>query len=160
MILYHGSNIEVKIPKLIFTNKGKDFGTAFYLTPIKEQAERMARRKSKMDKTGIPTISVFEWNEDISDLSFKDFKNNDNEWLNMILMCRKNLKYNHGYDIVKGKIADDKVGITISLVLEGMISIEDAIKKLKYQKINSQFAFCTEKSLISLRFIKSYEVSV
>ena len=44
MILYHGSDIEVNNPIIIKTEKGRDFGCAFYLTPIKEQAERMAKR--------------------------------------------------------------------------------------------------------------------
>ena len=46
MILYHGSDVEVKDPKIIKSEKGRDFGCAFYLTPIKEQAERMAKLAS------------------------------------------------------------------------------------------------------------------
>ena len=63
MILYHGSDIEVKNPKIIKSEKGRDFGCAFYLTPIKEQAERMARRKQRMNKSSLAVVSVFEWNE-------------------------------------------------------------------------------------------------
>ena len=37
MILYHGSIVEIKIPKIITSEKGRDFGFAFYLTPIKEK---------------------------------------------------------------------------------------------------------------------------
>ena len=48
MILYHGSDVVVTNPKLLATEKGKDFGIAFYLTPIKDQAERMAKRKAKL----------------------------------------------------------------------------------------------------------------
>lgn len=48
MILYHGSDTLVKEPRIIRSEKGKDFGFAFYLTPIKAQAERMARRKQKV----------------------------------------------------------------------------------------------------------------
>ena len=51
MILYHGSNVKVKTPKIIQSEKGKDFGCGFYLTPIKEQAERMAKRKQKINKS-------------------------------------------------------------------------------------------------------------
>ena len=30
MILYHGSDVEVKKPKIIYSEKGKDFGCAFF----------------------------------------------------------------------------------------------------------------------------------
>ena len=44
MILYHGSNVEVKEIDLSRSEVGKDFGVGFYLTASKEQAERMASR--------------------------------------------------------------------------------------------------------------------
>ena len=158
MILYHGSDIEVNNPKIIKTEKGRDFGCAFYLTPIKEQAERMAKRKQRMNKSSSAIVSVFEWNEkDIKDLKFMSFKNPDLEWLEMIIKCRTNPSFNHGYDIVEGKIADDNVGETILFVIDGIIKKEDAVERLKFQKINSQIAFCSEKSLKLLKFMKSYE---
>ena len=80
MILYHGSDIKVTKPKIIITDKGRDFGPAFYLTPIKEQAERMAKRKSKLNKSKHAIISVFEWDEKASlKLKFKKFKDADLE---------------------------------------------------------------------------------
>ncbi len=158
MILYHGSNVLVKEPKIIKTEKGRDFGFAFYLTPIKEQAERMAKRKQKQKPGSKPIVSVFEWNEDTQSLNYKDYPKPDGEWLDIILKCRGNIKYIHGYDIVEGKIADDSVGETVEYVLAGIMRREDAIERLKFQKINSQIAFCTERALETLRYIESYEV--
>ena len=157
MILYHGSNIEVSKPEIIKTIKGRDFGGGFYLTPIKKQAERMAKRKQKVDG-GSAIVSVFEWDKDISDLKYKNFKSPNLEWLNMIVACRSNPTYKHSLDIVEGKIADDTVGSTVNFVVNGVIKKEDAIERLKFQEINSQLAFCTEKALKHIRFIKSYEV--
>ena len=159
MILYHGSNTIVENPVLIKTERGRDFGVAFYLTPIKNQAERMAIRKQKEKKDIGPIVSVFEWDEDVNFLKYKKFANPDIEWLDMILLCRTNAKYNHGYDIVEGKIADDSVGETVLFVMEGIISKEQAIERLKFQKINSQIAFCSNEALKHLKFIKSYEVN-
>ena len=159
MILYHGSDLEVKDPKIIKTEKGRDFGCAFYLTPIKEQAERMAKRKQKMNKSDTAIVSVFEMDEKmVNALKYKKFSNPDLEWLEMIIQCRTNSKYNHGYDIVEGKIADDSVGETILFVIDGIIKKEDALERLKFQKINSQIAFCSEESLKLLIFVNSYEV--
>ena len=159
MILYHGSDVEVKNPKIIKSEKGRDFGCAFYVTPIKEQAERMAKRKQRMNKSTSAIVSVFEFNEkEVSNLKYKLFKNPDLEWLDMIIECRTNPSFIHGYDIVEGKIADDSVGETILFVIDGVIKKEDALERLKFQKINSQVAFCSEDSLKLINFTSSYEV--
>ena len=158
MILYHGSFVEIKDPKIIISEKGRDFGFGFYLTPIKEQAERMAKRKQRITRCNKAFVSVFEWDENVEELDYKKFVNPDLDWLDLIVKCRSNASYVHGYDIVEGKIADDTVGETVLFVLEGVMRKEDAIERLKYQKINSQIAFCTERALKHLKFIKSYEV--
>ena len=153
MILYHGSDVEVKNPTIIKSEKGRDFGCAFYLTPIKGQAERMAKRKQRMNNSPHAIVSIYNWNEkDKNNLKYKLFNNPDLEWLEMIIECRTNPSYEHGYDIVEGKIADDAVGETVLFVIEGIIKKEEAIERLKFQKINSQIAFCTEKSLKQLMF--------
>ena len=162
MILYHGSNVEVKDPKVPKTDKGRDFGPAFYVTPIKEQAERMAKRKQLQAKIGgedtVATVSVFEWDGNVKDKKYKKFDNANMEWLEMIIKCRTNPSYKHEFDIVEGKIADDSVGETVSICVSGFISKEQAIDKLKFQKINSQIAFCNDEVCKELKFVKSYEV--
>jgi hypothetical protein len=50
MILYHGSNIKIIDVDLSKARPFKDFGQGFYLTEIREQAERMA--------VGLPIDSV------------------------------------------------------------------------------------------------------
>ena len=147
MILYHGSNVEVKNPCIIVSDKGRDFGFAFYVTPIKEQAERMAKRKQKLTHSSQAIVSVFEWDEKVDGLSYKRFDKPDLKWLEMIICCRSDINFVHGYDIVEGKIADDSVGETVLFVIEGVMRKEDALEKLKYQKINSQLAFCTNNHL-------------
>ena len=159
MILYHGSDVKVKNPRIIKTEKGRDFGCAFYLTPIKEQAERMAKRKQRMNKSASAIVSVFEYDETkIKNLKYKQFNNPDMEWLDMIIQCRTDSNYVHGFDIVEGKIADDSVGETILFVIDGVIKKADALERLRFQKINSQVAFCSEESLKLLGFKESYEV--
>ena len=67
-------------------------------------------------------------------------------------------QFYHGFDIVTGKIANDNVGETIAYVLAGVMRKEDALERLKFQKINNQFAFCTEKAISFLKFDSSYTV--
>ena len=122
---------------IIQTEKGRDFGCAFYLTPIKEQAERMAKRKQRMNRSDFAIVSVFEFDEkNIQGLKCKRFSDPDLEWLDMIIECRTNPSFKHGYDIVEGKIADDSVGETILFVIDGVMKKEDALERLKFQKIN------------------------
>ena len=75
----------------------------------------------------------------------------------MVLKCRSDISYKHKFDIVIGKIANDNVGETVSYVMQGIMRKEDAVKRLKFEKINNQIAFCTEKAIGYLNFIKSYE---
>lgn len=158
MILYHGSYVVVKEPDLKFSARGKDFGPAFYLTPIKEQAERMASRKKLLMKSNEAIVIIFEWDENLDNLSYKSFEKPNEEWLDLIINCRSNPKYKHNLDIVEGKIADDSVGVTVLLYMDGVITKEQTIERLKYQEINSQIAFCSDKSLKGLKFLDSYEV--
>ena len=42
--LYHGSNVDIKEINLAMCRPYKDFGQGFYLTVLREQAEKMAKR--------------------------------------------------------------------------------------------------------------------
>lgn len=160
MIVYHGTTLEITSPKIILSEKGRDFGAAFYTTDIREQAERWAIRKCKLmlnkNKNSKAVLNLYEWDKScLEKLNTKIFDTPDMDWLEMILQCRQNPTYKHGYDIVIGKVADDNVGETVSYVQQGIMRKEDAVERLKFEKINNQIAFCTEKSLLTLIFKKS-----
>ena len=80
------------------------------------------------------------------------------DWLDMVVACRSNPGYVHGFDVVTGKIANDNVGETIAYVVAGVMRKEDALERLRFQQINNQFAFCTEKALSYLTFESSCTV--
>ncbi|MGP1475192.1 MAG: DUF3990 domain-containing protein [Treponema sp.] len=164
MIVYNGSSTKIEKPKIIIQEKGRDFGFGFYTTTVKKQAERWALRtarldslKSKSRKDAIVNIYYFD-EKQTELLNTKDFTNSDLEWLEFIVHCRSNLSYNHNFDIVSGKIADDRVGETIEYVLAGVMRKEDAVERLRFEKINNQICFCTEDSLKLLSFKESYTV--
>lgn len=165
MILFHGSTLPVKNPIIIRSDIGRDFGYAFYVTEIQEQAERWATRKTLIEQRNghidtLPIVSVYQFDASAAQKSMKirDFPEANLDWLEMILACRGNPNYTHGYDIVSGKIADDNVGATVTFVQHGIMRKEDALERLKFQKINSQIAFCTEQALRFLTFNQSYQV--
>lgn len=163
MILYHGSTVEVKNPKILTNEIGRDFGFAFYTTDIKEQAERWALRKAKLanrrEKGHKAVVSIYEWNEK-SGLDVHSFSGPSMEWLEMVVKCRSDIFYHHGHDVVIGNIADDNVGETVSYVLQGIMRKEDAVERLKFEQINNQIAFCSENAIKELVYKGCYEIEV
>ncbi|MCM1102812.1 MAG: DUF3990 domain-containing protein [Clostridium sp.] len=164
MIVYHGTTLEVTEPRIIRSEIGRDFGFAFYTTDIKEQAERWTVRKARIEtrkthRKCIAVVNRYEWTKE-NGMTVLEMDGASMEWLDMVVNCRSNLEYCHNYDIVCGKIANDSVGETISYVVQGIMRKEDALERLKFEKINNQIAFCTERSLYSLKFLNSYEVEV
>lgn len=163
MILYHGSIIEVSNPEILRSEIGRDFGFAFYTTDIKQQAERWAVRKAKIanrkGKGNRGIVNIYEWNEN-STLDILQFSGPSMQWLELVVQCRSNISFSHGHDIVIGNIADDNVGETVSYVLQGIMRKEDAVERLKFEKINNQIAFCTETSLKELSYKGFYQLEV
>ena len=162
MILYHGTTVEIKKPEIITSEIGRDFGFAFYTTKIKEQAERWAIRRAKIQSRKnksqvMPIVNIYEW-KGVGELSAKNFDDASMEWLDMVVKCRSDIEYKHGFDIVCGKIANDNVGETVSYVIQGIMRKEDAVERLRFEKINNQIAFCTKKALSTLEFVESYVV--
>lgn len=160
MIVYHGTTLEIQKPRIIMSEMGRDFGFAFYTTDIKEQAERWAIRKAKIEsrrqkKSISAVVNIYDW-KDTPNLSVKEFEGASMEWLDLIVNCRSNTSFKHPYDIVIGKIANDNVGETVSYVIQKIMRREDAIERLKFEKINNQIAFCTERALNQLEFVESY----
>ncbi len=164
MILYHGTTLEIKEPKIIKNEIGRDFGFAFYTTDIKEQAERWAVRRAKIEskktkKEISAIVNIYEWTPS-QKLNEKHFDGASMEWLDLVVKCRSEIAFTHGYDIVSGKIANDNVGETVSYVIQGIMRKEDAVERLKFEKINNQIAFCSEVALKELKFVESYTMEV
>jgi hypothetical protein len=164
MKLYHGSTIIVDVPRIIKTEAGRDFGTGFYTTGIKDQAIRWAKRKALIElrrsHAAKAVISIYEFDEaNYQYLKAIHFPEPSAEWLKMVCVCRSDKDYIHGYDIITGKIANDNVGETVSYVVQGIMRPEDALEKLRFERINDQICFSTEKALSCLRYIGFEEVS-
>jgi len=165
MILYHGGLSVVEMPNIALGRQKVDFGKGFYLTDIKEQAVRWAnRRKRQMSKRGF--LNIYEYIEN-SDLKIKKFDGYNEEWLDFVVLNRTNdsNKIIDDYDIVIGNVADDEVIVAIDTYIEQLekgrtneYSKLALIAELKYSKPNNQYAFKTDKSLISLKYIEAEEV--
>ena len=62
MIVYHGSNTEIKEIDLAKSKLGLDFGKGFYVTSIREQAEIWARKRCAREG-GEAIVSGFKFRE-------------------------------------------------------------------------------------------------
>lgn len=160
MKLYHGSNVEVRNPKILESDRKLDFGTGFYLTTSYEQAEKWAVLTAKRRNYGKPFISVFEYDEEGSnELSVLKFQNADEKWLRFVSANRKNLSEKNDYDVVIGPVANDRTMPVISLFFEGVYTEEETVKRLLPQKLKDQIVFKTKKSLQYLKFVEVVEVN-
>ncbi len=59
---------------------------------------------------------------------------------------------------IMSRKGNDNVGETVSYVMQGIMRKEDAVSRLKFEKVNNQIAFCSEAALSQLVFVSSYIV--
>lgn len=147
MTVYHGGYMAVKQPEIRKSRNTKDFGTGFYCTVIKEQAQRWARRYDTK------VVSIYEVRLRPT-LKIKEFKDMTNEWLNFIIACRSGIP--HDFDIVIGAMADDQIYNYISDYMEGTITREQFWVMAKFKYPTHQINFCTQEALKCLQY-RDYE---
>lgn len=125
MTVYHGGCQAVERPDIRVNKNTKDFGTGFYCTVIKEQAQRWARRYNTK------IVSIYDVRIP-SGLKVLEFKEMTEEWLDFIVTCRNG--QSHDYDIVIGTMADDQIYTYVSDYIDGTITREQfwVLAKFKY----------------------------
>ena len=146
MILYHGSNVEVKEPILLKVQRELDFGKGFYTTSDMEQAARWAWRTAKRRGESNAFVTVYEVNEDeLKNIRLLSFDSPNVEWLNLEYIAEN-------WDIISGPVADDQTAQVIDLYLEGAYDEEEAIRRFLTQRLKDQYAFKTKEALKLLIF--------
>jgi hypothetical protein len=144
MILYHGSYVAIEKPDLSISRLRTDFGKGFYLTPLKEQAERWSQRFRR--ERGDAVVSLYEFLPKFDDkrslnIKILEFNEHNMEWLNFITSCRLGKPVDIEWDLVIGGVANDKVFDTLQLYFDELIRAEEAIGRLRYNKPNFQYCF-------------------
>ena len=153
MILYHGSNVEVKEPILLKVQRELDFGKGFYTTSDMEQAARWAWRTAKRRGESNAFVTVYEVNEDErKKIRILSFDSPNVEWLNLVVKNRKGEYIAENWDIISGPVADDQTAQVIDLYLEGAYDEEEAIRRFLTQRLKDQYAFKTKEALKLLIF--------
>lgn len=151
MILYHGSNVEVRCPVLTHSRTSLDFGAGFYLTTDYEQAGKWAARVTKVRASGEPTVSVFETDESLWEkLSVLRFDGANLAWLRTVVGNRIGKPVAGTYDVITGPVADDRTIDIINQYILGTFPEEIAIQLLLPRKFKDQWVMKTEAALSSL----------
>ena len=155
--VFHGSFTKVDKPDLSFSRKTLDFGTGFYVTPVQEQAVDWAMRWLRRNRPAIVNSYVFH-DEMLPELGarVKDFPFYDLEWLRFVADNRAGVQQDL-YDVVRGGIANDKVFNTLELFFERLISEDEALARLKFEKPNHQICIRRQELIDRLLVFESAE---
>ncbi|NBI13172.1 DUF3990 domain-containing protein [[Haemophilus] felis] len=156
MQLYHGSNEEIKQPKIRQNLRALDFGGGFYLTSNIQQAQRWSHVVTKRRQQGSATVNCYLLDKKIfTELSVLHFNAADEDWLEFVVANRKMLPMPQQYDLVIGPVADDATLPVIDDYMDGKYTKEEAIVRLLPQNLTDQYAFLTENALTYLSFLRS-----
>ena len=159
MIIYHGTTMMIKNPDVFHSYRNLDFGKGFYVTTVKKQAERWAFRKAEMTFSSTGIVNVYQMKDILPDISIKSFPDDLNEWIDFVCACRDGSLIYKEYDIIKGKVADDRVYRVVNLYRTGVWDKKRAIEEMKPYEIYDQIAFISQKAIDALVvFQSSYEV--
>ena len=156
MILYHGSNLEVRQPRILERLRALDFGAGFYTTSSREQAIKWAGAVVKRRRSGIQCVGTYFLDETaLNGLRVLKFDSPSGDWLDFVVANRKELPIPNSYDLVIGPVANDSTLPVIDDYMDGRYTKEEAVARLLPQKLTDQYAFLTDKALSFLTFRES-----
>ncbi|MFP3153925.1 DUF3990 domain-containing protein [Lachnospiraceae bacterium ZAX-1] len=156
LTLYHGSNLEIREPRLIKQTRGLDFGTGFYLTTSEDQAKKFSEIIVNRRKGGFATVNVYEFDMAQAEqtLNICHFTETSSKWLEFVKDNRLKQYTGEKYDIVIGAVANDDVLPTIILYINGGLSTELTIGALKTRKLVDQICLKSERAITLLKFLR------
>ena len=160
MKLFHGSTLRIEAPRVDVGRRHLDFGPGFYLTDLREQAERWACRPANAGKTHV--LNVYEWSFAAAaapEVRYRRFPEYDDDWLDFVVDNRRGGRAWEGFDIVEGGIANDRVFNTVELYAAGLTPKEDTLRKLRLERPNNQICILSQSVLDRfLRFVEAVQL--
>ena len=157
MIVYHGSNVVVKEPKILKPNRELDFGNGFYMTTNLDQAIAFAKRVTRNRGVGTATVSVYEIDVNVAFplCEVVKFDGVSDAWLDFVCDNRDGAYSGPAYDFAFGPVANDDVYRTLYLYRAGEIDREETFKRLKVKTLYNQLVFATPLALSFIHFKRS-----
>lgn len=143
--IYHASTERVEKPDCSKGRSNLDFGRGFYLTDIYDQACMWAHRRALRDNaTAMLNVYTLDRNALLAEANAKFFSSYDEEWLAFIVACRSGEPVWQEYDYIEGGVANDRVINTVSMYMQGYMSKEKALERLRYLKPNNQICIINQ----------------
>ncbi len=105
MLVYHSSDQCFTNPDVAHSREALDFGKGFYVTRLKEQAEKYANRFLRIGSDAY--LHIFEYSPDPV-MKVKIFGAYDEEWLDFVCNCRKGNDIYKEYDIIEEELPTTK----------------------------------------------------
>ena len=156
MIVYHGSNTVICQPDVLHSYRPLDFGKGFYVTDNLTQAEQWAIRKCLIIGEGTAAVNEYQFNEDYSGLKVKTFDNDLIEWIDFVCLCRDGSDIYKQYDIIIGRVANDKVFRVVDRYHSSEWDRDKALKEIRVYPNYSQISFVTQKAVDQVLIYKGY----
>ncbi len=151
MTVWHGGEVAVPRPDLAHSRKAVDFGVGFYVTPIREQAERWCEKRKR--RAGKAFLSRYEFDESAAaSLKVLSFESYSEAWLDFVVACRE-MSDASDWDVVMGGVANDRVFDTLEAFFDGFATRAQTIDRLRLQTPNRQICLRTEAALATLAFM-------
>lgn len=150
---FHGTIARFEKIELVKSHNRRDFGMGFYTTILESQAKEWAYRLKLREKADEYFVYQYSFDEN-STLNIKRFDGLNQEWLEFIKENRSKGGLQHKYDVVIGPVADDNTMETVQLYMNGILNANEAVERLRYNRVNNQISFHTEKALKSLKFVR------
>lgn len=102
MTVYHGDTAVVDHPLVSIGRDHLDFGKGFYLTPLRDQAEKWARQTARRMPNVRPILNIY--NLDTIDKRYHRlvFEKYNEDWLDFIVANRLGKEAWKAYDIIEG----------------------------------------------------------
>ncbi len=160
LTVYHGGTEEVKTPLVNIGRPNLNFGQGFYTTDMYLQAKEWAEQVADF-RDAAPIVSVYHLRQKdvIESFNTKIFTEYNNEWLEFVTSNRLGKEVWIGYDYVEGGIANDRVINTVRLYMNGFISSDEALQRLKYYRPNNQICILNQQVVEKyLSFVESIKL--
>ena len=145
IIVYHGGTEIVDKPDCRLGRKNLDFGQGFYLTDIRDQAEKWAENMSR-SRNRPALLNRYSLNREaiIKEMHCKIFDAYDVQWLEFIIANRSGQDIAKQYDYVEGGVANDRVIDTINLYMAGLMELSTALRELSKHRPNNQMCILNQ----------------
>jgi hypothetical protein len=155
---YHGTSMLIGDIDLNRSRNRTDFGKGFYMGTNIGESRNWAISQSMLHEK--PTVMRYVLKKEIFDLNDNNlkklwFSTPTVDWLNFVRDNRRiiiqnnyNTEPRHNYDVVYGPIANDKVVDVVDEYIDGVITAEEAIFRVKVIPSVFQISLHTELALI------------